>query len=64
LRGVVAQNTVGDDPTPCPEESSWTGQGHWYENVTTKTPSGGTVVTQKRVSCRPCGGTGQIPDSK
>jgi DnaJ-class molecular chaperone len=36
------------------------GAGGWYENVTVKTPSGGEVVTQKWVNCRPCRGTGQI----
>ena len=38
------------------------GAGGWEETVETKTGSGGTVVTKKRVSCRPCGGTGQVPD--
>lgn len=37
------------------------GAGGWNENVTVKTPSGGEVVTQKWVNCRPCGGTGQVP---
>ncbi|MEU6785905.1 hypothetical protein ABZ912_42520 [Nonomuraea angiospora] len=37
------------------------GKGHWYEKVETTTPSGATVVTQKRVNCRPCRGTGKLP---
>lgn len=35
------------------------GKGGWYETVKVKTPSGGEVVTQKWVNCRPCGGTGK-----
>lgn len=37
------------------------GAGGWNEKVETKTPGGGTVVTQKWVNCRPCRGTGQVP---
>ncbi len=37
------------------------GAGGWHEKVEVKTPSGGTVITQKWVNCRPCGGTGQLP---
>jgi len=36
------------------------GAGGWYESVTVKTGSGGTVTTQKWVNCRPCGGSGQV----
>lgn len=39
------------------------GAGGWHENVETKTAGGGTVVTKKWVNCRPCGGTGQVPDN-
>jgi len=37
------------------------GAGHWYEDVEVSTPTGGKVVTQKRVNCRACGGTGRVP---
>lgn len=37
------------------------GAGGWNEPVETKTGGGGTVVTQKWVNCRPCGGSGQVP---
>jgi hypothetical protein len=37
------------------------GQGYWYETVTVTSPEGSKVITQKRVNCRPCGGTGKIP---
>lgn len=49
--------TAGDtqDCTQCG------GQGYWYETVEVETPSGGKVTTQKRVNCRPCRGTGQVP---
>lgn len=39
------------------------GAGGWNERVETKTAGGGTVVTQRWVNCRPCGGTGQVPDN-
>lgn len=37
------------------------GNGYWYEDVEVETPSGGKVTTQKRVNCRTCGGTGELP---
>jgi hypothetical protein len=37
------------------------GNGYWYESVEVETPSGGKVVTNRRVNCRPCGGTGKVP---
>ena len=37
------------------------GAGGWNEPVEVTTPSGGKVVTQKWVNCRPCGGTGRVP---
>jgi DnaJ-class molecular chaperone len=48
----------GDDQKrPC---SRCNGAGGWYETVKVPTPSGGEVVTQKWVNCRPCGGTGKV----
>ncbi|MFF0864137.1 hypothetical protein ACFYUV_20430 [Nonomuraea sp. NPDC003560] len=67
-QGVADQYGPPADPIPRPVESADTkdcgrcgGQGYWYETVEVTTPSGGTVTTQKRVNCRPCGGTGQVP---
>jgi hypothetical protein len=37
------------------------GAGGWNEPVEVETGSGGKVVTQKWVNCRPCGGTGRVP---
>lgn len=66
-RDAAVESLSGGDVTP-PEFAGETktcgqcsGAGGWYETVTVKTPSGGTITTQKWVNCRPCGGTGQVP---
>jgi hypothetical protein len=46
-----------DQKKPC---GKCNGAGGWNETVKVKTPSGGEVVTQKWVNCRPCGGTGKV----
>ncbi len=52
----LPQPATAEDTQPC---GQCNGNGHWYENVEVTTPSGGKVVTQKRVNCRACGGTGR-----
>lgn len=62
---------IGPPPRPLPRpDASATdqkdcgkcgGDGYWYEEVETETPSGSKVTTKKRVNCRPCGGTGKLP---
>jgi hypothetical protein len=37
------------------------GAGGWNEPVEVETGSGGKVVTQKWVNCRPCGSSGRVP---
>lgn len=38
------------------------GAGRWEETVETKTAGGGTVVTKRWVTCRPCRGSGEVED--
>lgn len=49
---------TADDKQPC---GRCQGQGYWYEPVEVTSPEGSKVTTQRRVNCRPCGGTGRIP---
>ncbi|MFI6318480.1 hypothetical protein ACIBG8_13220 [Nonomuraea sp. NPDC050556] len=66
---IAATFSPGDTPTPASLEGKGESQscgqcggaGYWMETVTTVTPSGSEVTTQKRVNCRQCGGTGQVP---
>jgi len=55
---LPTREEAGADKQPC---KRCDGNGYWYETVEVDTPSGGKVTTQKRVNCRACGGTGQIP---
>ncbi|MFI0424689.1 hypothetical protein [Spongiactinospora sp. 9N601] len=57
-RGPDPTPQVAAEPTPC---TNCQGAGGWFEEVITKTPSGGTVITKKWIACRPCKSTGQIP---
>ncbi|MET8985782.1 hypothetical protein ABZW49_10075 [Nonomuraea wenchangensis] len=67
--GIAEQYGPPAEPLPLRTESAGDvqqckrcqGQGYWYETVEVTSPEGSKVTTQKRVNCRPCGGTGQIP---
>jgi hypothetical protein len=68
--GIAEQYGPPAEPLPRPEQAASKdqqdcgrcgGQGYWYETVEVETKSGGKVTTQKRVNCRPCGGTGRVP---
>lgn len=58
VQPLPPRTEAANDTQPC---RRCDGNGYWYETVEVETPSGGKVTTQKRVNCRPCGGTGQVP---
>lgn len=66
MDAIAQQYGPSSAPVPRPDTaagrtcSKCRGAGGWYETVRVKTPSGGEVVTQKWVNCRPCGGTGKV----